>query len=378
MYFAITLLAVLIGLGTRRIAIELMFRPPFGVVPRHTWDIATAAVDRLTPDPQEVFADVDADRLRAEVEQPVLQAIDDIARDVLAEEQPGAWEALPPMLQDLAVKQLQAAGPRIVRLLVDGLRDDARALADLRRLALQRLTADPARFSGQVRELVRPDLRSMVRTGLWFGGVVGLIAAGVFALSRQPLLLPVFGALIGLGSGWLAVGLVLRPRRPRTLQGRWRLHGSLHRRRTAVAREFGRHFAAEVLTPAVLADTLRGSERALELVAGVVDTVVDEQTRAYRPLVAATLGADALDDAKRSAATRVLAQIPTTARGAHAYLAEAMDVGRLVENRVRDLPPEEYEALLGPVFQREQWRLHALAGLLGAVVSLLPVLLMLG
>lgn len=384
-YVAIPLLAVLIGYGTRRLAIELMFRPvPYlgkrplgwqGVVPRHAERIAATIAGLLMPDPREVFAGVEADRVFAEVEQAVLHAIDDIARDVLAERQPGVWEALPPMMQELAVKQMQLAAPRIVRLLVDGLREDAHALVDLRQLAVERLTADRARFTGQVRELVRPDLASMARTGLWLGAAGGLVEVAVWALTREPLLLPLFGAVIGLGGGWLAVRLVLLPRRPRTLQGRWRAHGSLHRRRTAVARQVGELFADEVLTPAALVGTLPGSRRALQLVAGVVDRVVDEQIRLYRPLVAATIGSESLDEVKRAAATRVLAQIPDTTRGVYAYLADATDIARLVEQRVRDLTPEEYELLLRPVFQRRQWTLHALGGLLGAAVGLLPVLL---
>src|SRR5436309_13869026 len=87
-----------------------------GVVPKHGGRMAAIATDLLTSnllDLKEIFARIDADRMIREVEQPLLRAIDDIARDVLAEYRPRLWEALPPMAQELIVKQVQAAAPRL-------------------------------------------------------------------------------------------------------------------------------------------------------------------------------------------------------------------------------------------------------------------------
>ncbi|MGH3433442.1 MAG: DUF445 domain-containing protein, partial [Thermocrispum sp.] len=101
---SIPLTAAALGYLTRVLAVVLMFRPrefvgvrPLGwcgAVPRHAGRLAAVNADLLTGrllDPRELFAGVDADRLRAEVEQPLLRAVDTIARDVLAEHHPGVW-----------------------------------------------------------------------------------------------------------------------------------------------------------------------------------------------------------------------------------------------------------------------------------------------
>lgn len=371
-YLSIPLLAALIGYGTRVLAVALTLRV---VVPRNTGRIAAAVAGQLTGmlDARTLFATVDADRLRAEVEQPLLRAVDQVARDVLAEHHPGVWESLPPIAQELAVKRLQSAGPRIVAALVDGLRDNVETVVDLKRLVTQRLATDPARLARVVRTLVGPDLRWSTYAALVAGLAAGVLEAGVLALTGQPVVLPLFGAAIGAGAGWLAVRLVFWPREPGTLQG------SFHRRRAVVAREYGELVAEEVLTPAVLIEAAvhgPGSWRAYEVVAQIVDDVVDEQVRAFRLLVAAGIGLERMPEMKRSAAARALAAIPDTARRAHAYLAGAMDVAGMVDERVRGLSPAGYEQLARPLFQPDSGKLLALAGVIGAVIGVLQLLVL--
>lgn len=384
----------LIGLAGAVLTVLLLFRPstfvglrpPFGwqgVVPRHATRIAATAAELLAErlvDPRALFAAVDADRLRAEVEQRLLHTVDDIARDVLAEFHPGVWESLPPIAQELAVKQLQAAAPRMVRQLVDELRANVDAVVDVKHLAVQRLTADRARFTRLVHELAQPELRAVVRTGLWSGFALGVLPAVVLGLTQPWWLPPLFGAAVGVGSTWLALRLVFEPREPRRVLGRT-VQGSFHWRRDAVARRYGELIAAEVLTPQVLVDAMVNgprSGRIRELIAQVVGEAVAEQMRGFRPLVSATIGTTHVEDMKRSAAARATAALPDVARGAHGYLADAMDVARMVDDRIRDLTPTEYESLLRPAFQLDAWRLLAVSGAVGALLGAVQVLLMNG
>ncbi|MGH3469481.1 MAG: DUF445 domain-containing protein, partial [Thermocrispum sp.] len=293
---------------------------------------------------------------------------------------PGVWESLPPFAQELAVKRLQAAVPRIARELVDGLRENVETVVDLRRIATRRL-ADPDRMVRLVRAESGPDLRFTTWAALGIGLAAGIVEAAMLALTGWPALLPLCGAAIGAGAGWLAVELVLCPREPRSLLGRVTVRGSVHRRRAAVARAYGELIAEEVLTPEVLLDALAhgtGSWRAREVLARIVDELVEEQVRAFRPLVAATIGVDRVPAMKRTAAARALAAIPDTVRRAHRYLADAMAVGAMVDERVRGLPPAEFELLMRPPVRASRPALLAFAAVAGAAVGFLQLLLPLG
>jgi uncharacterized membrane protein YheB (UPF0754 family) len=391
-YTAIPFIAALIGYLTKRVAIEMMFRPlefigipgTFfgwqGVVPRHGDRMAAIATDLLTSnllDLREIFIRIEPARLTREVEQPLLRAIDDIARDVLAEYQPRLWEALPPMAQALIVKQVQTAAPRLVRELVSELSENLDEVLDAKHMIVQNLTRDRALLVRLIRETTRPEMAFIARCGIYFGFGLGVVQAFVWALTKNPWVLPVFGGGIGLFTDWLAIKLIFVPREPVRLLPRLTLHGKFQRRRAEVARQYGELIAHEVLTvPNLLEAILRGprSDRVVAMVRRTVSAAVDDQSGR---LVSATIGATRLREMKEAAAARALNRLPETVRLAEGYLTEAMDVATMVEQRMLALTPRQYEGLLRPAFRREEWKLIAVGGAIGFVVGEVQVLLML-
>ncbi|WP_116200272.1 DUF445 domain-containing protein [Amycolatopsis circi] len=393
-YVSMPFVAALIGYVTKRVAIEMMFRPlefvgirPFlgwqGVVPKHGGRMAAIATDLLTAnllDIEEVFARVDPAIITRELEQPLLRAVDGIARDVLEQHHPRLWEVMPTIAQELLIKQVQASAPQLVREFLDEVRDNLDEVLDVRHMTVERLTRDRALLVRLIRETSRPEMTFIARAGIVFGFVLGLVQALVWALTRQPLVLPIFGGAIGLFTDWLAIKMIFLPREPVRL-GRVILQGKFQRRRAEVARQYGELVANEVLTvPNLLDALLRGpkSDRLVAMVERAVGHAVDAQVSAAKPVVALAVGAQRLQEMKHAAAQRALAEMPLTARYAEGYLTEAMDVAKMVEQRMLALTPLEFEGLLRPAFRQDEWKLIAVGGVIGFLVGELQVLLMLG
>jgi uncharacterized membrane protein YheB (UPF0754 family) len=395
LYTAIPIIAALIGYVTKRVAIEMMFRPlDFkgingtmlgwqGVVPRHGGRMAAIATDLLTAnllDIQEVFDRVDPDRIAHEIEQPLLRAVDDIAREVLEQYHPRLWEMLPAMARELVIKQIQASSPRLVRQVMDELRSDLGEVLDIKHMTVQRLTRDRALLVRLIRETSRPEMAFIARSGIYFGFVLGVVQSIVWALTRQPLVMPIFGASIGLFTDWLAIKLIFVPREPMRLTRRLVLQGKFQRRRAEVARQYGQMIAREVLTvPNLMEAILRGprSDRLLSMIERMVADAVDEQAGTAGPLVTVAIGARRLEEMKRAAAARAVEALPATMQHAEGYLTRAMDVANMVEERMLRLTPVEYEGLLRPAFRQDEWKLIAVGGVIGFLVGELQVLLML-
>ncbi|WP_336156684.1 DUF445 domain-containing protein [Amycolatopsis sp. VC5-11] len=393
-YVSMPFVAALIGYVTKRVAIEMMFRPlefvgirPFlgwqGVVPKHGGRMAAIATDLLTAnllDIEEVFARVDPVIITRELEQPLLRAVDGIARDVLEQHHPRLWEVMPTLAQELLIKQVQASTPQLVREFLDEVRDNLDEVLDVRHMTVERLTRDRALLVRLIRETSRPEMTFIARAGIVFGFVLGLVQALVWAFTRQPLVLPIFGGAIGLFTDWLAIKMIFLPREPVRL-GRVILQGKFQRRRAEVARQYGELVANEVLTvPNLLDALLRGpkSDRLVAMVERTVGHAVDAQVSAAKPVVALAVGAQRLQEMKHAAAQRALAEMPLTARYAEGYLTEAMDVAKMVEQRMLALTPLEFEGLLRPAFRQDEWKLIAVGGVIGFLVGELQVLLMLG
>ncbi|MQA11382.1 MAG: DUF445 domain-containing protein [Pseudonocardiaceae bacterium] len=395
LYLALPIIAAVIGYVTKLAAIEMMFRPLTftgikgtflgwqGVVPRHGARMASVATDLLTKnliDPKEVFLRIDPDRIAKEVEAPLLRAVDDIAREVLEKHHPQLWEALPTLAQDLVIKQVQASIPRLVKQLTEEIRDNIDDVLDVREMAVTNLTRDRALLVRLIREVSRPEMAFIARSGIYFGFTLGVVQAIVWGVTKEPWVLPIFGGLIGWFTDWLAIKMVFVPREPVRVAGRFTVHGKFQRRRAEVAKQYGEIIAREVMTvPNIVDSILRGprSDRVVAMVQRVVQQSVDQQVSIARPVVTAALGTRRLAEIKQSAADKAYRTMPATVRHAEGYLTEAMDVARLIEQRMMRLSPEQYEGLLRPAFRQDEWKLVAVGAIIGFLIGELQVLLLL-
>ncbi|MFC4003919.1 DUF445 domain-containing protein [Prauserella oleivorans] len=395
LYTAIPFIAALIGYVTKRVAIEMMFRPlewvgikgTFlgwqGVVPQHGGRMAAIATDLLTKnllDIKDVFARIDPDRITREIEQPLLRAVDDIAREVLAETHPRVWDRLPTVARDLLVKQIQAQTPQLVRQLMVEMRENVDDFLDVKDMTVQRLTRDKALLVRLIRETSRPEMAFIARSGIYFGFILGIIQTVVWAITKNPLVMPLFGAGVGLFTDWLAIKLIFIPREPVHLTRKVYLQGKFQRRRAEVARQYGEIIARDVLTvPNLMESILRGprSDRLMAMITRLVATTIDAQTSSAKPLVSVAVGAKRLEEMKRAAAVKAIERLPNTVKYAEGYLTKAMDVANMVEERMLKLTPVEYEGLLRPAFRQDEWKLVAVGGIIGGIVGELQVLLLL-
>src|SRR5690606_5266150 len=269
-----------------------------------------------------------------------------------------------------------AAAPWIVRELVDRLRGHADWVVDIRDIVLRRLS-DPNRMSRLIRAMTIAGLRRSSVVALGAGLLAGVVEDAVLAVVPWKLLLPVFGAAVAVSACWVAAEWIFRPRRPHTV-GRLLLRGPFHRRRAAITKIYAGLVAEEVLTPAVLLDALaNGVERrqARAVLEDIVDELVDEQVRALRTLVSATVGTDQLPAMKRTAAARALENLPYTARPAHRYLGEAMAVQRRVSYGLAELTDAEFELLARPALQSARWALTVIVAVAGAAVGAIQMML---
>ncbi|MGI5130690.1 DUF445 domain-containing protein [Pseudonocardia sp. CA-107938] len=394
-YATMPVIAALIGYGTKIVAVEMMFepvdfvgvRPVFGwqgIIPRNAGRMATIAMDLLLNrliDPRAILARIDVDRLLEEIEAPLNKAVVEIGTDVLAKYQPAVWEMLPTVAQDLILRQLQARAPKVVAEIMTDISRDLEQYVDVRDMAITNLVRDRAVLNRLIREISQPEMRFIIRSGLYFGAIVGVLQAVVWALTHEPWIMPFFGGLIGLSSDWLALKMIFHPREERRILGIFRWQGLFHRRREQVAADYGRLIADEVLTiDHILEAVLAGprSDRLIMTVQRHVGKVIDENIGLAKPLVVLSIGSTEYQQLRRDVAERGLAAVSTTIKPALGYAHEALDVEHTIVDAMLRLSPMEYEGVLRPAFRQDEWKLILVGGILGALVGELQVQLLLG
>jgi uncharacterized membrane protein YheB (UPF0754 family) len=392
-YASMPLLAALIGYVTKILAIEMMFRPvefvgrpPLlgwqGVVPRRAARMAGIACDTMTTkliSPREVFERLDAERVAQEIEKPLLDNIEEITRQVATQFQPGLWESIPESLRRLVIARVQRQAPAIVEHIMTAVRDDIDGVFDLKDMIVTNLVKDKALLNRIFREAGDKEFAFIRRAGIGFGLVIGLVQMVTWAVFRAPLIMPLFGLVTGWFTDWLALKMIFNPKRPtRYLFGLVEWQGLFLKRRREVAAAYGALIAKEIITPHnVIQAVLRGplSDRLFAMVQREVQQVLDQQTGLARPLLVLAVGSTRYQEMKRAVGTRVMAALPETMLYVEDYAADAMDIRNTLVSKMQQLSPEEFEELLRPAFEQDEWLLITVGAALGFAVGELQLLL---
>jgi uncharacterized membrane protein YheB (UPF0754 family) len=395
LYAVMPVIAAIIGYVTKRVAIEMMFRPlkfvgvaePYlgwqGVVPRNSARMIRVSTELITSrlvDARQLAERVDADELARQIQGPLLLIIDEVTRDVIAEHHPGLWETLPTFAQDLIVKQAQAGAPAMIRQIVADLRANIDDVLDVQQVAIGALERDKQLLVRLVRDISRPEMAFIARCGIYFGFALGVVQTVVWAVTKEPLVLPIFGGLIGWFTDWLAIKLVFFPRERTKILGLFPFQGVFQRRRKEVARQYGDIVAREVMTVQNIINgifTGPRSDRVMAMIQRTVTKVVDEQASLAKPFVAVAVGTRRFQQMKHAAADKAMTYLDETARLAAPYASEQINLGQVIAAKMDKLTRVEYEGLLRPAFRQDEWKLIAVGAVIGALVGELQVIVFL-
>ncbi|QWF81478.1 DUF445 domain-containing protein [Amycolatopsis sp. CA-230715] len=393
-YATMPVIAALIGYVTKRVAIEMMFQPvefvgikPFlgwqGVLPANAERMATTATDMLTTnlvDPKEIFSRLDPEQLAKEIEAPLLRVVEDVTREVMEQYQPRLWEVLPNGAQQLLLKRVQAEAPRAIAKIMRDIADNIDDVLDLKHMVITNLVRDKALLNRLIRDISRPEMRFIARSGIVFGFYLGCVQLLVWALTKSPIVLPLFGIGIGWFTDWLALKMIFLPREPRQFFGFYTWQGVFQKRRNQVAADYGDMIAREIITiPNLLEEVLRGpkSDRLFQMITREVQRTIDAQASIVKPFVAVAVGSRKFQEMKQAAAKKAAERVPETIRHAEGYAINALDVRNTIVDRMRKLTPLEFEQLLRPAFRQDEWKLIAVGAVIGGLVGELQVLLLL-
>jgi uncharacterized membrane protein YheB (UPF0754 family) len=394
-YVSMPFVAALIGYVTKRVAIEMMFRPlEFrgirglrlgwqGVLPANAERMAATATEILTSHlvaPGEIVGRLEPALLAKEISGPLLEVVEDVTREVMEQYQPRLWEALPDRARQRLLARVRAEAPHAVARILRGITDDIDEVLDLKHLVVTSLVQDKALLNRLIRDISRPELTFIARSGAVFGFTLGIVQLTVWSLTHSPIVLPLFGLGIGWFTDWLALKMIFLPREPRRFFGLCTWQGVFQKRRDRIAADYGDLIAREVITiPNLVEAVLRGpgADRLFQLVTREVQRTVDTQAAIAKPLVALAVGSRRYQALKRAAAIKAVERVPETIRRAGARANGALEVRETIVARMRRLSPVEFEGLLRPAFRQDEWKLIAVGAIIGGIVGELQVLLLL-
>ena len=395
----IPIVGALIGWFTNWLAVVMMFRPlEFtgvglvgwqGIIPANAGKMAQTLIDNSLSkivSQEELLNRIDVAelaramqlRLAPHVETIVDDAIESITLRGFAVTD-FVWGMAPQWMRSKVYAQVRSKLPAIIARFIQDARSEAGELLDINALITVRLTIEKKLLVDLFQKACDKEFLFIERSGLYFGLPMGIPVMYIWHLWPFWWVLPVFGALVGYATNWLALYMMFRPIHPKRL-GPVTFHGIRLKRHAKGAAAYGKLFAQHLMTAEVLAtEVLRNEhsvQRLQEMIQREVTVALDELGLRFKPLAVLSIGLKQYRNVIGLVSARTFKLLQPLDQNALSIIDKALQIEDTLSTRLAALPPADFYELLHPVVQEDEWKLIAIGGVLGAAAGALQWWLM--
>ena len=260
---------------------------------------------------------------------------------------------------------------------MDELRDDLDRYLVVESLVVRAFVTNKALLNELFWRCGKAEFLFISRIGLAFGFFFGCLQAVIWSRVQPDWFLPITGLFIGWFTNWAALKMVFEPKHSKTL-GPLRWQGLFLMRQAEVSDAYASFFAERILHSKALVDAvLRGpaSDRLMSLLLRYVSASVDQASGRARPLLQLAVGTSEWRDLKRDISERLVERVPQELDRLHSYTEHAIDLDAELSKRLRELPPEQFEQVLRPLFRQDERTLIGVGAFLGGLAGCIQWLL---
>lgn len=221
-------------------------------------------------------------------------------------------------------------------------------------------------------ECGKKELSFLVNSGVWFGFLLGLPQVLVWAVVDNIWSLVLGGLVVGYATNWLALKLIFEPVLPVKV-GPLTIQGIFLSRQKEVSAAFADFYCTWLLKSKLFWEYLfTGPKR------GAFKELLAEHNLEQIQKVSQSLGvrADLVDkevlgDLAELGADRVFTQLPSHVHVLHDHIDSVLNIQPALQAGLQSLSPQEFEQVLHPVFQEEEFILIIAGAVLGALAGAL-------
>lgn len=349
-----------------------------GIVPSKGEKMARTSVRLMTTkliSVADVFSRIDPGMVAEELDPILHSTLTHIIHEVAIQEEPELWASLPATVKNELILKAREDAPEVIAAMMSDVKSNIEKVFDLADMVVKTLLRDPDLLNHLFIECGYWELKFIRDCGGYMGAVFGIVQVILWIYWTEGWMLPTFGFVVGLLSNWIALKMIFEPVEPWPLfGGRIVLQGLFLKRQQEVSVAYGKVVAAKVLSsknviPAIITGPC--SDKLFELIHRHVHGACDRFTGLSRPFVKLLKGADKYNKCKHMVGERLIASLSDTMRHVERHMDSAMDLDNLLREKMSSLPSKDFEDLLHPVFQEDEWKLVLMGGVLGIIVGMM-------
>ncbi|WP_068858441.1 hypothetical protein [Perlucidibaca aquatica] len=350
-----------------------------GIIPRGARRMSDIVVDNAISKMGSVsdfVRQMEPEKIGNYVAQHVSSRIEEYTDEAMTERNAVFWENLPPLVRKGVYRHVRNNLPKVMQRLIHAVIDDIDNLVDVKEMCGRQLEADRALVVRLFSEVGDAEFRFIVNVSFWIGLGFGLLQMLLFYFIPWHGMLPLYAAVLGLATNWLALAMVFRPLNPVRI-GPFSFQGLFLRRQAAVSDKFAELCSQEILTiHRFMSEMLIGekSERARRLIKRHISTLVDDSPIA-RSGAQVIMGATGYSAFKTRIAEQgaAFALQPLANKQFNQERSAALAV--LLAGKMKEMTPGEFQDLLRPAFQQDEWILLLLGAVTGLIAGTAQLLL---
>lgn len=384
----------IIGWITNLAAVKMIFYPAkfFGIGPagwqgiiyKQGHKFATGVADMVSENlitPEELasrFSSKDLEEIIGKHMDPEVPATcEEIADTLFAKE---TWANLPDNVKDMIVGQVKMQTRTISGDVFETVQGNATDILDIHKLVYEQLSGENVeRLARLTKKIGKTEFKFIEYYGGVFGFLIGLGQVAAWQVMQTWWLMPIVGVAVGLITNWLAIQMIFRPQEPtKYFFGLITYQGLFAKRQKDIAHDYGEVAEAEILTPKVLIETLSEGEQAQEMTNMIVGTVTERikgEVGKFQAMLPVEITDEMLLKAQAIVTRRLIERAPEAMPELEVYLAEKMEVRRTVEDKLGNMPKDDFEGVLRGIFEEDELTLILVGGVLGGAVGFLQGLL---
>ncbi len=341
-----------------------------GIIPSRAAKMGSIAVDKgiaKLGSPSEFYSQLEPEKIAAHILDTAREDIREVTDEILEREHPALWRDLPPQLKERVHERVQKQLPEIVREVTDDIGTNIEHLMDVKLMVIKKIEERPELANRIFQDVGQKELRFIVNFGFFFGAALGFPMVFITEAFPYWWVLPIGGVVIGYVTNWVALWMIFEPIEPHKI-GPLKLQGLFIRRQPEVADVYAQIIADDIVTLSNMGDELLHgpqSDRTRWMIESRLRPAVDRSVGVVRPAVRVAVGTRQFDAIRESIATEAVEYTMTPLSDPEFNRQQSSAVRKLIAERMRELPPSDFQELLRSAMREDEWLLLLHGAVLG-------------
>lgn len=386
---AIPLISAFVGWFTNFLAVRMMFypiefvgiKPIFGwqgLIPKKRQEMAEIEVELVLGkllSVQEIAARLDPNELTHNIQRRLKQVVRRLVDDIMQESAPTVWAALPVHGKNLVYKRIEWDIPNVVQKTISDFQHNVTEILDIKELVVKQLVDKPELINEIFLKAGAKEFPFIERSGLYFGFLFGLPTMIIWHFWQLWWILPLGGLIVGYATNWIAIKIIFEPKHPIKV-GPFVIQGMFLKRQKEVSRVYSEIIDQKLLNSKNITDIVlhgSGSKNLLELIELHVNDAIERYVAIAQPYFALGVGSENYYKMKELAAQRLFDNSESYLSYAYEYANKALCIGDDLCAKMQELTPEEFEGVLRPAYQADEWKLIVTGAFLGMAAGFFQI-----